>query len=97
MGEVYLAHDTQLRLVAPATAGAFTQDEDRLRRFEQRPMPPALNHPNILAIYEIGQIDSGRAIAMGYGWRDPETAHFAIAASSPHEGKWGSETSLGKH
>jgi serine/threonine protein kinase len=37
MGEVYLAHDTQLRrLVAlKLLPAAFTQDEDRLRRFEQ--------------------------------------------------------------
>ena len=66
MGEVYLAHDTKLnRPVAlkllPAT---LTTDEDRLRRFEQEAKAAsALNHPNIITIYEIDEADSAHFIA----------------------------------
>jgi serine/threonine protein kinase/Tol biopolymer transport system component len=69
MGEVYLAQDTQLRrLVAiKLLPASFTRDEDRVRRFEQEAYAAsALNHPNILTIYEVGQFDSTRFIAMEY-------------------------------
>ena len=69
MGEVYLAHDRQLRrpVAIKLLPQAFTQDEDRLHRFEQEAYAAsALNHPNILTIYEIGELDSKRFIAMEY-------------------------------
>ncbi|HWX94808.1 MAG TPA: protein kinase [Terriglobales bacterium] len=60
MGEVYrarderLGRDVALKLVRPSS----TNDADRLRRFEQEARAAAaLNHPNIVAIYDIGVHD----------------------------------------
>jgi eukaryotic-like serine/threonine-protein kinase len=58
MGEVFRAKDTRLGRdvaikVLPET---FAKDVDRLRRFEQEARAvAALNHPNILAIHDIGE------------------------------------------
>jgi serine/threonine protein kinase/tetratricopeptide (TPR) repeat protein len=66
MGEVYLAQDTKLdRKVAlkilPADVAAH---HDRMRRFVQEAKAAsALNHPTIITIYEIEQIDSVNFIA----------------------------------
>ncbi|MGH9491027.1 MAG: protein kinase domain-containing protein, partial [Terriglobales bacterium] len=60
MGEVYRARDTRLgrevalKLLAASATGA---DPDRQRRFEQEARAVAvLNHPNLLAIYDVGEI-----------------------------------------
>ena len=58
MGEVYRARDSRLgRDVAlKILPESFAQDADRLRRFEQEARAvAALNHPNILAVFDIGQ------------------------------------------
>src|SRR4026208_154979 len=60
MGEVYKARDPRLGRdvaikVLPASVSA---DPERLRRFEQEARAAAaLNHPNILAVHDIGQHD----------------------------------------
>jgi len=56
MGEVYRAHDTRLdRDVAIKVLPEYlTTDPERLRRFEQEARATAaLNHPNILAVYQM--------------------------------------------
>jgi serine/threonine protein kinase/Tol biopolymer transport system component len=61
MGEVYRARDTRLgRDVAiKVLPESFASDADRLRRFEQEARTvAALNHPNILGVYDIGQYQS---------------------------------------
>lgn len=65
MGEVYLARDTRLgRQVALKLLPAdFTRDEGRVRRFEQEARAvSALNHPNILTVYDVGKVDESHFI-----------------------------------
>src|SRR3954454_12849989 len=79
MGEVYRARDTRLdRDVALKVLPAyFAQDPDRLRRFEQEARAvAALNHPNILTVYDVGSAEViGEGSADGIG---------AAAASAPY-------------
>src|SRR3984893_9186459 len=67
MGEVYRARDTRLeRTVAiKLLPAALSANSERLQRFEQEARSAsALNHPNIITIYEMGQDGPTRYIAM---------------------------------
>ncbi|HEY0701202.1 MAG TPA: protein kinase [Candidatus Acidoferrales bacterium] len=60
MGEVYKARDTRLQrdVAIKVLPQSFAQDAERLRRFEQEARAvAALNHPNILAVHDIGEQD----------------------------------------
>jgi Tol biopolymer transport system component len=57
MGEVYRARDSRLKreVAIKVLPQAVSLDADRLRRFEQEALATAaLNHPNILAVFDIG-------------------------------------------
>ena len=63
MGEVYRARDSRLdRTVAiKILPEEFAADTERVRRFEQESRSvAALNHPNIVAIYDVGAQDGVR-------------------------------------
>jgi len=83
MGEVYLAEDTRLRRnvalkILPADVAA---DRVRMERFVQEAKAAsALNHPNIITIYEIDQSESGHFIAIEY--IDGQTLRERAANSS---------------
>jgi serine/threonine protein kinase len=66
MGEVYLAEDTRLgrKVALKLLPQKFTQDHERVQRFQQEARAvSALNHPNILTIYDIGEINERHFIA----------------------------------
>jgi serine/threonine-protein kinase len=66
MGEVYLAEDMRLgrKIALKFLSTDLTADDDRVHRFQQEARAAsALNHPNILTIYDIGQIGSLHYIA----------------------------------
>ncbi len=84
MGEVYLAHDPKLdRKVAIKILPndvVESQAGDRVRRFVQEAKAAsALNHPNILTIYEIDEIDSAQFIATEF--IDGETLRARMRSS----------------
>src|SRR6476620_7689602 len=66
MGEVYLAEDTRLgrKVAVKVLAEALTRNRDRLGRFDQEAYAAsALNHPNIITVYDMGDDDGRHFIA----------------------------------
>lgn len=66
MGEVYAVEDIRLkrRVALKILPAHLTGEEERLRRFElEARAASALNHPNILTVFEIGQSGSVHFIA----------------------------------
>jgi serine/threonine protein kinase/Tol biopolymer transport system component len=69
MGEIYLAQDTRLnrKVAIKLLPEQYTKDPERLRRFEKEAQAAsALNHPNIITIYEIGEVEGRHFIATEY-------------------------------
>jgi predicted ATPase len=67
MGEVYLARDPRLSrdLALKVLPSHASDDEAAVERFTREARTAsALNHPNVVTIYEIGEADAGRFIAM---------------------------------
>lgn len=69
MGEVYLAHDTQLdrNVALKVLLPEFSTDAERVQRFKlEARAASALNHPNIITIHEVGEADDRLYIATEY-------------------------------
>jgi len=70
MGEVFLGEDTKQhgrKVALKVLPHELTKSESRLRRFKQEARAVlALNHPNILTVYEIGETDGSYYIATEY-------------------------------
>ncbi|HWN98258.1 MAG TPA: protein kinase [Blastocatellia bacterium] len=67
MGEVWRARDPRLNreVAIKVLPASFANDPDRLQRFEQEARAAsALNHPNIVTIHELGEVEAGRFIVM---------------------------------
>ncbi len=69
MAQVYLAEDVRLgrRLALKVLSHRTLPDEERLRRFEREARAiSALNHPNILTVYDVGYADGTQFLATEY-------------------------------
>jgi serine/threonine-protein kinase len=70
MGEVFLAEDTKQhsrKVALKVLPHELTRSESRLRRFKQEARAVlALNHPNILTVYEIGEANDSYYLATEY-------------------------------
>lgn len=69
MGEVYLAHDARLRrnVAIKLLSKKHGFDPERVRRFEREARAAsALNHPNIVTLYDIGIAEDGHFIVMEF-------------------------------
>ena len=84
MGEVYRARDSRLgrEVAIKVISGAFSTDAERLHRFEQEARAAAaLNHPNILAVHDIGTHDGVPFIVSEL--LEGETLRERLARSDP--------------
>ena len=69
MGEVYLADDTKLgrKVAIKFLNEKYSKDEDLLNRFiQEAKAASALNHPNLITVYEIGEHDGSHYMAAEY-------------------------------
>jgi len=69
MGEVFLAEDTSLRrkiAIKILPANSIADDRAKLRLVREAQSAAALDHPNICAIYEVGESDGHTFICMQY-------------------------------
>src|SRR5215467_4874742 len=94
MGEVFLAEDTKLhgrKVALKVLPQELTRSESRLRRFKQEARAVlALNHPNILTVFEIGESAESYYIATEYIegetlrhclWREPLRVDEALGVA----------------
>jgi serine/threonine protein kinase len=84
MGEVYRAKDPRLgrEVAVKVLPASFSQDADRLRRFEQEARAAGLlNHPNITSVFDIGSHDGAPYVVSEL--LEGETLRAALAGGRP--------------
>ena len=91
MGEVYLAEDTELdrKVALKFLPPHYSSDSKIIMRFKREAKAAAaLNHPNIITVYEVGQHEGQTFIAMEYvegeSLRDPTIARPGPAVYIEH-------------
>src|SRR2546430_17721500 len=68
-GEVYRASDTKLKreVAIKILPEEFSRDPDRVARFQREAeVLASLNHPNIAAIYDLGEADGSRFLVLEF-------------------------------
>jgi hypothetical protein len=88
MGEVYRAKDTRLgrEVAVKVLPASFSQDADRLRRFEQEARAAsALNHPNIITLHDIGQQEGAPYVVSELPEGETLRSRLATGALSPRK------------
>jgi serine/threonine protein kinase len=81
MGEVYRARDTRLQrdVAIKILPNSLADDQDRLRRFEQEARAvAALNHPNLLTVFDVGAAPTVAQVAGG------DAGVAGVLAGSPY-------------
>src|SRR5262245_55610669 len=81
MGEVYRAEDSRLhRTVAIKILAPDVASPSRIERFEQEARAaPALNHPNILTIHDVGR--EGDVVYIAMEWVDGQTLRDVLRSA----------------
>jgi serine/threonine protein kinase len=93
MGEVYRATQRSLgrQVAIKVLSPEFASDPDRLRRFEQEARSAsALNHPNIISIYDVVCESANSYIAMEFV--DGKTPLASCIATSSRKTSWSRAT-----
>ncbi|HEV2803038.1 MAG TPA: protein kinase [Pyrinomonadaceae bacterium] len=88
MGRVYLAEDAQLgrRVALKLLPARLTHDGDQERRFRQEARAAsALNHPNIITVYDVGHEGGSSVIASEYVEGETLRARISRGPLSPAE------------
>ena len=88
MGRVYLADDTVLgrRVALKFLPEYFTNDKNQVQRFRQEAhAASALNHPNILTVYEVGQVNGTEFMATEYVEGETLRARLRSGPFTPRE------------
>ena len=88
MGRVYLAEDTNLgrRVALKFLPEYFTNDKNQVQRFRQEARAAsALNHPNILTVYEVGQVGGTEFIATEYVEGETLRSRLKTVSFTPRE------------
>ncbi|HEX6731653.1 MAG TPA: protein kinase [Pyrinomonadaceae bacterium] len=88
MGEVYLADDTRLdrRVAIKILTPNFTVDAAQVGRFQQEARAAsALNHPNIITVYDINESEGTQYIATEFIEGETLRTHIATTKLPLHE------------